>query len=89
MLCFQIMGSNAFKVQIVVGALIALLIIHSLYLKLELETLVAAAKERPSSSSSAITSSKAPSQVLIYNRVPKTGSTSFMNVAYELYKQNR
>ena len=81
------MGSNAFKVQIVVGALIALLIIHSLYLKLELETLVAAAKERPSSSG--ITSSKAPSQVLIYNRVPKTGSTSFMNVAYELYKQNR
>ena len=44
------MGSNAFKVQIVVGALIALLIIHSLYLKLELETLVAAAKERPSTS---------------------------------------
>ena len=84
----NIMGSNAFKVQIVVGALIALLIIHSLYLKLELETLVAAAKERPSSSGG-ITSSKAPSQVLIYNRVPKTGSTSFMNVAYELYKQNR
>ena len=84
----NIMGSNAFKVQIVVGVLIAVLIIHSLYLKLELERLVAAAKERPRSESG-LSSSKAPSQVIIYNRVPKTGSTSFMNVAYELYKQNR
>ena len=83
------MGSNAFKVQIAVGALIAVLIIHNLYLKLELETLVATAKERPSSISSGITPSKEPTQILIYNRVPKTGSTSFMNVAYELYKQNR
>ena len=82
----NIMGSNAFKVQIAVGALIAVLIIHNLYLKLELESLLA--KERPSSSSSII-SSKEPSQVLIYNRVPKTGSTSLMNVAYELYKQNK
>ena len=82
----NIMGSNAFKVQIAVGALIAVLIIHNLYLKLELESLLA--KERPSSSSSII-SSREPSQVLIYNRVPKTGSTSLMNVAYELYKQNK
>ena len=29
------------------------------------------------------------SQVVIYNRIPKTGSTSFMNVAYELLQQNR
>ena len=26
--------------------------------------------------------------VLIYNRVPKTGSTSLMNVAYELFPSN-
>ena len=82
------MGSNAFKVQIAVGALITVLIIHNLYLKLELETLIAAASERPSSGSGSI-SSREPSQVIIYNRVPKTGSTSFMNVAYELYKQNK
>ena len=83
----NIMGSNAFKVQIAVGALITVLILHNLYLKVELENLLAAAKERPRSGG--IVSSKEPSQVVIYNRVPKTGSTSFMNVAYELYKQNR
>ena len=80
------MGSNAFKVQIAVGALITLLILHNLYLKIELENLLAEAKERPTSSRGP---SKEPSQVIIYNRVPKTGSTSFMNVAYELYKQNK
>ena len=26
--------------------------------------------------------------VLIYNRVPKTGSTSLMNIAYELFSNN-
>ena len=82
----NIMGSNAFKVQIAVGALITLLILHNLYLKIELENLLAEAKERPTCSRGP---SKEPSQVIIYNRVPKTGSTSFMNVAYELYKQNK
>jgi len=32
---------------------------------------------------------KRESPILIYNRVPKTGSTSLMNVAYELYSQNQ
>jgi len=30
-----------------------------------------------------------PAQIVIYNRVPKTGSTSLMNVLYELYSVNR
>jgi len=32
--------------------------------------------------------SKRDDIVVIYNRVPKTGSTSFINVAYDLCKQN-
>jgi len=75
---------NAFKVQIVAGALITLLIFHNLYLKLE--KLLETTKAKQSSSVSSKESEG--NQVLIYNRVPKTGSTSLMNVAYELYKQN-
>ena len=73
---------QALKVQIIAGALIVVLIFHNLYLKLELEKLIEKSKTRPGSN-------KESNPVLIYNRVPKTGSTSLMNVAYELYKQNK
>lgn len=33
--------------------------------------------------------SNPPQPIVIYNRVPKTGSTSLMNVLYELYDRNR
>ena len=32
---------------------------------------------------------KQQQQVLLYNRVPKTGSTSLMNILYELQSFNR
>ena len=76
---------HALKLQIVAGALITILILHNIYLKLELQTILESAKSSPSSS----VSKRENYPVLIYNRVPKTGSTSFMNVAYELYKQNK
>ena len=76
---------NAFKVQIAAGTLIILLILHTFYLKLEIEKLQDSTQESQSSGVSSIKTNP----VLIYNRVPKTGSTSLMNVAYELYKHNK
>ena len=77
--------ANGHKLQILAAVIIILLIIHNLYLKSELVNLLNSVN---SGQIRNIDNQKQTSQVLIYNRIPKTGSTSFMNVAYELYKQN-
>ena len=80
---------NAFKFQILASVIIVLLVLHNLYLKIELEKLTndIQTSKQGSRSNEAFVGHEA--QVLIYNRIPKTGSTSFMNVAYELFKPNR
>ena len=81
---------NVFKIQILAAVVIALLVIHNLYLKWDLDKL----SEKIGNGHQNIVNvnqlkSDEKSEVLIYNRIPKTGSTSFMNVAYELFKDNQ
>ena len=80
--------ANGYKLQILAAVIILLLTIHNLYLKSELVSLLNTLKTEPSSDNFG-NHQKQSHSVLIYNRIPKTGSTSFMNVAYELYKYNK
>ena len=80
--------ANGYKLQILAAVIILLLTIHNLYLKSELVSLLNTLKTEPSSDNLS-DQQKQSHSVLIYNRIPKTGSTSFMNVAYELYKYNK
>ena len=84
---FKIEMANGLKLQILAAVIIVLLLIHNLYLKSELIELINSAKSKQINGK-AVSGAHSP-PVLIYNRIPKTGSTSFMNVAYELFKQNK
>ena len=82
--------ANNLKLQILTSVIILILIIHNLYLKFELVNLIDNAKQsKHNDVANSGDQPSHPSQVLIYNRIPKTGSTSFMNVAYELFKSNK
>ena len=83
--------ANNLKLQILTSVIILILIIHNLYLKFELVNLINKAEQSKKHTDVANSGDQPshPSQVLIYNRIPKTGSTSFMNVAYELFKSNK
>ena len=80
--------ANGFKLQILAAVIIIFLVVHNLYLKSELTNLINSVKAKQISKTLG-DNQKQTNPVLIYNRIPKTGSTSFMNVAYELYKQNK
>ena len=82
--------ANNLKLQILTSVIILILIIHNLYLKFELVNLINNAEQsKHNDVANSGDQPSHPSQVLIYNRIPKTGSTSFMNVAYELFKSNK
>ena len=82
--------ANNIKLQILTSVIILILIIHNLYLKFELVNLINNAEQsKHNDVANSGDQPSHPSQVLIYNRIPKTGSTSFMNVAYELFKSNK
>ena len=82
--------ANNLKLQILTSVIILILIIHNLYLKFELVNLINKAEQsKHTDVANSGDQPSHPSNVLIYNRIPKTGSTSFMNVAYELFKSNK
>ena len=82
--------ANNIKLQILTSVIILILIIHNLYLKFELVNLINKAEQsKHTDVANSGDQPSHPSNVLIYNRIPKTGSTSFMNVAYELFKSNK
>ena len=85
---------NGLKTQILSGILICGTIVFLYNTRLQLGELSDKLNSSPLSKSvnpdiSLKLSNGLNSQVIIYNRIPKTGSTSFMNVAYELLQQNR
>ena len=84
---FQIMG-NGFKLQILAVIVIGLTVLYLYKTRLELQEL-SGRSDNSQLNFDQISQRREESQVLIYNRIPKTGSTSFMNVAYELYKYNK
>jgi len=86
---------NVFKVQFLAVVIFILLVIQNLYLKFKnenLEEYVVQANARLNKIEREfdrpLDASSVKSQVLIYSRIPKTGSTSFMNVAYEMLQHN-
>lgn len=75
------------KLLIIITTCLLFFLTHNLYLKSRLDQLEILANQNfgPASRTGG---GQPSSQVVLYNRVPKTGSTSLMNIAYELYKHN-
>ena len=77
------------KLLIITTTCLLFFLTHNLYLKSRLDQLDTILARQHSGPASRTGGGKPSSQVVLYNRVPKTGSTSLMNIAYELYKHNK